>query len=278
MPGAWLPGLYSYLTGAHGFSADQVAYVFAGSSLGAFLAPFYAGQLADRLLRADRLLALFYFAAAGLLVLLARAETFPVVLAACTGVGLVYAPTLSLSQTICLTHLGSRERLGPVRAWGTVGWVASGIAVSQWLLYRHTPLGVGEEVVRAAQDAGRADAFRLSAVLGVIMGAYCFTLPNTPPARNAGESNASIEAIKEVGRQPLLTKPEPNELTPYRIRDRRFDLMGRAQELAQLQIDAANQAEEKANQAEVQEETDRKWDEWPLGSSPQNPSEARGRL
>ena len=28
-----------------------------------------------------------------------------------------------------------------------------------------------------------ADAFRLSAILGIAMGVYCFTLPHTPPMR-----------------------------------------------------------------------------------------------
>ena len=37
------------------------------------------------------------------------------------------------------------------------------------------------------------------------MGLYCFLLPHTPPAKNTGESNASLRAISEAKRQPLLT-------------------------------------------------------------------------
>ena len=37
------------------------------------------------------------------------------------------------------------------------------------------------------------------------MGLYCFTLPRTPPTSDATEKNATIRAIKEIRRQPLVT-------------------------------------------------------------------------
>jgi MFS family permease len=48
------------------------------------------------------------------------------------------------------------------------------------------------------------DAFRLSAILGIMMGLYCLTLPRTPPARDR-HNYAAFEALSEVKRQPLLT-------------------------------------------------------------------------
>jgi hypothetical protein len=60
-------------------------------------------------------------------------------------------------------------------------------------------------MVKAAQDALRADAFRLSSILGLVMGVYCLSLPKTPPAKNARQANATIEAIREARRQPLIT-------------------------------------------------------------------------
>ncbi|MCA8972964.1 MAG: MFS transporter, partial [Planctomycetes bacterium] len=83
-----------------------------------------------------------------------------------------------------------------------IGWIVASIAVGQWLLLNHTPVGT-DEVVKAAQDAGRADAFRLSAILGVVMGIYCFFLPRTPPAKSK-ESVATFKAIGEFTRNPLL--------------------------------------------------------------------------
>jgi predicted MFS family arabinose efflux permease len=49
-----------------------------------------------------------------------------------------------------------------------------------------------------------ADAMKLAAILGLVLGLYCFTLPATPPAPGR-EKFAPAEALKEILRQPLLT-------------------------------------------------------------------------
>jgi hypothetical protein len=81
-----------------------------------------------------------------------------------------------------------------VRLWGTFGWIVVGLAMGQWLHYAHSA-----DVV-----AGKADAFRMSAILGLAMGLYCFTLPHTPPSKSA-QSNATVAAMAEITRQPLIT-------------------------------------------------------------------------
>jgi hypothetical protein len=118
---------------------------------------------------------------------------------------LIYAPTLALTNSLAFHHLENRDKdFGPIRLWGTIGWIAAGIGVGQWLAYAHTPSGVSPEVVAAAQDAGRSAAFKLSALLGVVMGLYSLTLPHTPPSRDPGQSNAVAKALGEIRHQPLL--------------------------------------------------------------------------
>ena len=51
---------------------------------------------------------------------------------------------------------------------------------------------------------GIADGFKMSAVLGIIMGLYCFTLPHTPPQKGE-QKYAFMEALGEIRRQPLIT-------------------------------------------------------------------------
>jgi len=58
--------------------------------------------------------------------------------------------------------------------------------------------------VTASQQAGMADAFKLSALLGVLMGLFCFFLPRTPPSKETS-SNATMAALAEIRMQPLLT-------------------------------------------------------------------------
>jgi len=204
--GAWLPILYPFLLGHRQFTLEQCGYVLSGGAVGAIIGPFLAGQVADRHFNTERFLGLSHLIGAALVWRLSSTDTFGAFLALSVVYGLVYAPTLALTNSLSFAHLPDRDRdFGRVRLWGTLGWIAASIAVGQWLLLQHTPAGAAEEAVRAAQDAGRSDAFRLSAALGALMGLYCFTLPKTPPVKGARQQNATLEALGEVRRQPLLT-------------------------------------------------------------------------
>ena len=203
--GAWLPILYPFLLGHREFELDQVGLVLGAGALGAVFGPFIAGQVADRWFATERFLAFSHLVGAILVWLLAVTESFPVFLGLSAIYGVIYAPTLALTNSLAFHHMPDRDRdFGKVRLWGTIGWIVAGIGVGQWLAFQHSPTGVTEEVLQAAQDAGRADAFRLSGFLGVLMGLFCFTLPHTPPSQGS-EKNATFEALAEVKRQPLIT-------------------------------------------------------------------------
>ncbi len=206
--GAWLPILYPYLLGHVGFELGQVGAILSGGAAGAILGPFIAGQIADRYFATEKFLAISHLVGAVLVWVLANSSEFWPFFIISVVYGIIYAPTLALTNSISFHHLPDRDRdFGKVRVWGTVGWIAAGIAVGQWLAFQHTPTGDGvtPEAVQAAQDAGRADAFRVSAILGIVMGIFCFTLPHTPPAKDANASNATLSALREVRRQPLVT-------------------------------------------------------------------------
>lgn len=203
--GAWLPILYPFLLGHRGFTLDQVGTIFAAGAIGAILGPFIAGQVADRYFSTEKYLGISHILGAGVVWYLAVVDDFNTFLVLSLLYGLIYAPTLALSNSLCFHHLTDRDKqFGPIRLWGTIGWIAAGIAVGQWLYFEHS-IGLTGDALQAAQDAGRADAFRLSALLGLILGLYSLTLPHTPPAKHARQSNATFEAIKEVRRQPLIT-------------------------------------------------------------------------
>ena len=53
------------------------------------------------------------------------------------------------------------------------------------------------------QVAGMADAFRLSAILGILLGLYCLMLPKTPP-QPGQQKFAPLEALGEIKKMPLL--------------------------------------------------------------------------
>ncbi len=204
--GAWLPILYPFLLGHRAFSLDQVGTVLAAGAVGAIIGPFVAGQVADRWLATEKFLALCHLVGAALVWKLASVDSYTTFLVLSLVYGLIYTPTLALTNSLALHHIPDRDKdFAPIRVWGTIGWIAAGIAVGQWLLAKHSPDGLSAEALIAAQNAGRADAFRLSAIVGAVMGLYCFCLPHTPPAKEGAQKNASIEALGEIRKQPLLT-------------------------------------------------------------------------
>ncbi len=203
--GAWLPLMWTFLETHRHFTADQIGFMFMVGGVGAIAAPFIAGQIADRWFNTERFLAISHLVGAILVWQLANIETYSSFLVFSLLYSLVYSPTLSLTNSLAFHHVPDRDRdFGRVRVWGTFGWIAVGIGIGQWLLHHHTPQGASVEVVKAAQAAGIADAFRLSAILGAIMGVFCLTLPATPPSKGQ-RASAIAEALLEIKKQPLFT-------------------------------------------------------------------------
>lgn len=203
--GAWLPFLWSFLSEHRGMGGGEIGTMFAAGAVGAIVGPFVAGQVADRWFATEKFLGLSHLVGALLVWQLARIESYGAFLVFSLCYGLVYSPTLSLTNSLAFHHLPDRDRdFGKVRLWGTFGWILVGIAMGHWLALRHTPEGADAVAAHVAQVAGKADAFRLSALLGAAMGVFCFFLPHTPPSRT-GRRNATLEAMGEVRRQPLFT-------------------------------------------------------------------------
>lgn len=76
---------------------------------------------------------------------------------------LCYMPTLGLGNTIAFTHISSPERFPMIRVWGTIGWIVAGllIGITGW--------------------DGQFTIFWLGGISSILLGLYCFALPNTPP-------------------------------------------------------------------------------------------------
>ncbi len=196
--GAWLPLFFPFLTEHRGFTPEQAGNLFAIAAIGALVAPFIAGQIADRWFNTEKFLGISHLIGAVLVWQLAHVEAYGDFVLYGLLYSLLYAPTLPLTNSLAFHHLPDRDRdFGKVRVWGTIGWIAVGIGVGQWLLHSHSPTGAEGELLRASHVAGMADAFKVSAVIGVVMGIFCFTLPKTPP-QPGKEKFAPFEALGEV--------------------------------------------------------------------------------
>src|SRR5436190_2071371 len=97
--GIWLPILGNYLgtppnAGGPGFSDDQKGWILGvAASLGAITSPF-AGQLADRLMNAERALGLLLILGGIVQALLTWQTSFPVWIIGLTLYSILYMPTL----------------------------------------------------------------------------------------------------------------------------------------------------------------------------------------
>ena len=195
--GAWLPLLWPFLKNVREFDGGQIGDMFAVGAVGALVAPFIAGQVADRFFNTEKFLGISHLLGAVLVWQLASVETYGGFLAFSLVYSLIYSPTLSLTNSLAFHHVPDRDRdFGKVRLWGTIGWIVAGILIGQWLANYY-----GQERVYE----GMGDAFRLSAMLGGALGLFClFGLPKTPPTPGE-KKNATFEALGEVKRQPLIT-------------------------------------------------------------------------
>ena len=76
---------------------------------------------------------------------------------------LCYMPTLGLGNTIAFTHIKSQDQFPMVRVWGTIGWIVAGLLIGF-----------------TAWDA-TFKIFWLGGISSIVLGLFCFALPNTPP-------------------------------------------------------------------------------------------------
>ncbi len=173
--GAYLPIISVYLQDALGFSADELGMFGSALAVGPLLAPFVVGQLVDRHVATERLLAFCHLAGGALMIALYFQTDFWTVVILGTMYSTLYVPTMMLTNSLTFHHLKNRDREFPlVRLWGTVGFV-----VPAWLI----ELYFLKDLQGEALNTARGVALALSGGFGILMGLYSLTLPHTPPQR-----------------------------------------------------------------------------------------------
>ena len=205
--GAWLPVTARYLSasvaeGGLGFTGSQIGMTLGlAGSIGAVMAPFIAGQIADRYFSTERILA-FLVTAGGVVKWITSYQTeYSAWLVLSIIYSVLYMPTLALSNSITFSHIDDQENDFPkIRIWGTIGWiVASWVFPMIWLQTNLNfqwmpPFIVGAEVPNVTSRL--ADALKFSGLISITYGAFCFLLPHTPPKKDAIEKLAFKKAFK----------------------------------------------------------------------------------
>jgi len=185
-------------------SKQQQSELSAVMAVGLWIAPFVVGQVADRWLAIEKVLAISHFVGGISLYALAMgmdlysetAANFQSLLWMVGIFAVAYIPTVPLVSALCFRHLPDPEgQFGKVRVWGTVGWMIGGLSLSFWLerddvfkwIREHHPEWTIVQPIRdflwMLPRPADSDCFRMSAILSFALSSFCVFLPHTPPAK-----------------------------------------------------------------------------------------------
>jgi nucleoside transporter len=167
--GAWMPVLAARLLGPLKFSGKQTGWIYATLPLACIVSPLISGQLADRWLNAEWILAGAHLIGAVLLLIAALQTRFAALFVIMFLYSVFYAATLPLVNAALFANVTDAAWQGKVFMWAPVAWAIAGYFLTGWRWTFKTA------------EKGR-DCLFLAAALSVIMAACCLGLPATPPA------------------------------------------------------------------------------------------------
>ena len=187
--GIWLSIMGVYLGKDVGLSPSQIGWIYTVYGFGAILGPFVLGQLADRYLATEVVMALAHVMGGFLLIATAYATSFWPIFLLLFAYSNLYMPTMGLANSISFRALGDghQDRFPAIRLWGTIGWIFAGLFLTWYLEFAPT-IAALKPLFDLISLPSLRDIFRVSGFVSILYGIYCLTLPHTPPTRVASET------------------------------------------------------------------------------------------
>ena len=180
-----------------------IGNTYATQTWAALFAPLIVGFVADRLFNKERVNGILHLLGGGLLLWCSSITDSPTEFFwAMMAFFLCYMPTLALVNAITFQNVRSIENDFPkIRLWGTIGWIASGLVVSQSLFGL-----IDIPLIPGVEDAGATSLpLQISAYASFLLGIYCFTLPASPP-QGRGQP---VNVVKVLGLDALQLFAKP---------------------------------------------------------------------
>jgi len=184
--GTWLPLLALYLGNVLQFTAGEIGWIFATPAVACVAGLFVGGQLADRWMSIEKLLAVLHAIGGAAMFAMALQTTFWPFLILMLVYQMAFTPTLTLTNAIAFHHLQDSRRFGTIRLWGTIGWIAA-----SWPFVFILAGKTGD-----ALNSALASIFIVAGLASFALAAFAMTLPVTPPAAQPAGANAPFAAIK----------------------------------------------------------------------------------
>lgn len=217
--GAWFELGFDYIPRL-GFSGDwQLPLIYAAFNVGAIVALFFSTQFADRRFAAERFLAFSHLIGGLAIIGLFFIEKAPGAESApfwpFFGLMLLhsvfYVPTISITNSIAFANLKDpAQQFGPVRVWGTIGWIAASwpfvfilvdwskvpalgeVGFVSWL-----GTALGSSLEGDVATTMKRYIFLVAGLASFALAAFSLTLPHTPPRPATGaDSLAWLKAMK----------------------------------------------------------------------------------
>ena len=178
--GGWFVTMGTFLSQIFNATGGELAMAYETQSIGAIIAPFIIGLIADRYFEAQKILGLLHLLGAALLFIASNANNFFAFYPYIFIYMLLYMPTLALANSVAFHQMENPSKeFASIRVLGSVGWIVAGLIIGYF----------GWEGSQTLKNT-----FYMSSIASAFLGLYSFTLPNTPPKL---ESNEKLK-IREI--------------------------------------------------------------------------------
>jgi nucleoside transporter len=209
--GAWLPQIFGYLEALH-FTALQQSLILNAFAVASFAAMFFSTQFVDRNFAAEKFLAVSQLIGGLAILGLAWTTSFWPFFFLMLIHSLLYVPTISITNSIAFANLkDAQKEFGPVRLWGTIGWIAAAwpfvFILADWTqipAFGSVPitdwfgqvLGTGK--TGDALNEAKKYTFIVAGVASLLLAGFSLLLPHTPPkpAAQGAQTFAWLEAME----------------------------------------------------------------------------------
>ncbi len=167
--GIWFVTMGTYLGSVLKAEGVQIGAAYGTQALGAIIAPFIIGLIADRYFSAQKILGVLHLAGAGLMYYLSTLSDFSSFYPVLLIYMIIYMPTLALVNAISFKQMANPEKeFSFIRLWGTIGWIVAGLLIG-WMAFE--------------KNGTLQNTFMIAAAVSAALGLFSFSLPNTPPPK-----------------------------------------------------------------------------------------------